>query len=306
MKKMAWLLAAGLATWLGATPAMAQSTWNFGSGVGSCDPTGSPGQVLACGGTNTSTTVQGTGWSNTGAGGAFVQASLQDFDPYGLGLVSGSREYSANNHHAFDNGTTNCGTGGTSGAGTTQRCGGTIELMTLNFTEKVNLTSVTVAGFLDTDVALYRWDGSNAGPNMTTTTAALGNSSLAGWSLVKSEDVGGSNNSGGGTFFSTSANTDASVSSWWLITTYFGSGMDTLTDSFKITSVTGNVCAYSGSSSNGGACTPGTPPPSNGVPEPSTWLLVGLAMAGLWWSRRQGRGINWRLALPGPMIGAAA
>ena len=130
-------------------------------------------------------------------------------------------------------------------------------------------------------------------PTSASTTATMGSSALAGWSLVTSQDVGGGNNSGGGTFFSSSNFGNTSVSSWWLITTYFGSGVDSLADAFKITSVSGNVCQYSSTSSNGGACTPGT---STGMPEPTSLALAALAMGAVWFSRRRRTGSLPRLA----------
>ena len=305
-------LALGL---LGASSVFAQGTWNLGTASaasGACNASSSPA-VASCGaGVNGSSGGVQAGisaWGNTGSGTSFVQYNLGNNDPSGFGaLVQGGNETSVNNHHAFDNSTTGCGSGGTTNTG----CGGTQEFMLISFgSAKVNLSAMQIGYFGgDADISIYRWDGNTAA-------STAGTSLAAGWTLVSSMDV---DTNGAGCV---NANDSASYckqfdvgssgaavagatnlySSWWLISTYVGAANAAKSlespnnnDAFKILSFSAGTCA--GTITGGSSGTAGTSTANNGsscstagggAPEPGSLALAGLAMVGVLATRRRTR-----------------
>ena len=297
---------------LTATPAAAQAFTAAGQG-NSCDPqktntsgaytsTGSSafGQV-ACSSSGLSVTLQAwTAYTNAQTG--FVQGNLGDFNGAGFGAYTGINEQ--NNpgaQHAFDNITAGCGTvsnaglghssattagGGTAAlalpvaaSGNNNGCGGAVEALFMNFgTSKVKLSSLTT-GFTtgDGDLSIYVWTGGGTGPTMGT--QAISNNAstgLTGWSLVGSNDMDITNP------FNTAGANSNLYSSYFLVTTYFGAtsgNFDAGNDTFKINGWTANVCT--GTVNASGAC--GT----TGVPEPGSLALAGLALVGVFASRRK-------------------
>lgn len=283
---------AGLVAVIGlghAGDASAQSTfaqWNLGT---SCDP--SPAQNAYTVGGNTVTcatgvpaeTMTATAYSNIGTNGAFVRASMGDFSSSGVGVYSGSGENGTNGQHAFDN------MNGTN-------MGGTQEFMLVNFGPyKVNLTQIAIGwtGGSDADVAILRWDGADtsAAAMQTliqgrTTANLVGN----GWSLVATESMGTNAPD------SSTVSFGNRVSSWWIVSTYFGTaasstagGLDTGNDRFKLSSLSAQVCVSGnytgGNNGNGGTCAPGR------VPEPGSLALAGMALLGLVATRRKAKSL---------------
>jgi MYXO-CTERM domain-containing protein len=291
---------------VGSGSALAQGTWNLGTyatTAGACNASGTPGTASCGAGVSGSTSgIQATmtGWSN--AGGAFVQGSLQNNDPSGFGLISGSSETGTNSHHAFDNSTVNCGSGSTQ-----TNCGGSHEFMLISFgSAKVNLSAMQI-GYSggDADISIYRWDGNAA--------SITGSSLGAGWSLVSSMDVdtNGANctnmndpNAGCKQFNAADsvngvvAGATNLYSSWWLISTYIGSAnaaknleSPNNNDAFKILSFTANTCTgnITGGSTGGAGATNnnGASCSTTGTPEPGSLALAGLALVGVFAARRR-------------------
>jgi hypothetical protein len=288
----------------GGAAAQATYTWNLGGS--SCNASG--GSATCTTGTPAETASM-TAWGNTGSGSTFVQGSIGNYDPSGMGATTGSNETGTNGHHAFDNKTTSCGSGSTNTG-----CGGSTELMLISFGPyKVRLTDVAVGWFSgDADVSILRWDGFGL-PDPTSSVSGKTTSSLltSGWTLVGSQDLAGSGtsttdgssdgktgtsftnpNDATKTAYKSNIGLGSQVSSYWIISTYFGNNSGTTSgklgtgnDAFKLLSFSANICTGSvsgGSGGNGGTCGP-----SVSVAEPSMLATLGLALFGVAATRRR-------------------
>lgn len=284
--------------------AAAQSTWALGT---SCNPSPAQGSYVVGGNTVScatgvpAETITMTAYSNAspvtvanpsgGGTGNFIRGSIGDFDGSGVGVYSGAGDTSFNAQHSLDNVTTGCVSGQTGGAGTgTGKCGGSQEFMLVNFGPyKVNLNSISV-GYRngDADVAILRWDGADksASEMATLISGASSLSSITGWTLVGTESLDTTPDT-------TTVNLGNKVSSWWIVSTYYGTAasatagtLSTGDDRFKLSALTGTVCTSGtytgGNQGNGGTCGPATT-----VPEPGILATLGLALFGATVARRR-------------------
>ncbi len=247
-----------------ASSAMASSTWDFST----CNSTaanqtgaGTFGNSWSCAGSAAGNNVTATGWGGdvTGLTG-YQTANLSSQGALGFGLASqfeagGSTSGIAgvaSPNHAIDNSPTN----------------GTPDLVLLHFQSAVALATVTtgwVSG--DSDITLMAYNGT------TPTILSKNATNLAtGWALVENDagiTVGGIAVAG-----SRAVNATNVVSSWWLVSAYsssFGAGtLDATPDYFKLFSVASKDVTH-----------------ANPAPEPSSFALMGVALAGMVAVRRR-------------------
>lgn len=277
------------------TLAMSSATWNMGAGVNgsgtspTCTQTvagasvvvgtknvNNVGNAWTCTSTASESggrtpTMTATAWSNIQSGGQFAAAKLARYtwttpapDVYDYGVVNTNNTDgdASSPEHSMDN-------------------NGFTDLILLNFSEAVALTSVGIGWYSnDADISVLRYTGSGD-PGVGSQTVG-GLTTVGGWELIghyanlQSDVVAPTR---------TADITSAASSSWWIVSAYnlsYGagtgshggstSGLDTTNDYVKLLQVAGNVTSRSE------------------TPEPGSVALLGAGLLGLVaLRRRQGK-----------------
>jgi len=264
-----------------AMSAHAVDTWTYTSTSGGAgvDTASSGAATLTTTGVYATNAVAGTGCTTTcttmssGISGNWSSGALTAYP--GLGM---STDGNTEPNHALDN------------------AGSYTEGVLLTFSAATILTGIDLSYISgDADISVFRYTGTTAPTALTSTGAGLSAMNTAGWQLVGNyanltQDstspyaynlINGATDSDSGSGVTPTASSSSVGSSWWLITAYntsygSGSGLSQGDDYFKLLSVAGTTCGT------------GTKPcgPSK-VSEPGSLALAGLAMVGVFYSRRR-------------------
>lgn len=269
--------------------AIASSTWQMWDNTNpyACNLNGgttySMGNSYQCSAvSNADPLMNVNAWSTTGSGYAFAEASVRRWN---WTSTPDTPVTMAGQTSGFDYGVVNAKSGDSTSPDHSLDNHGYTDVLALNFTEDIALTSVSLGWvYNDADISILRYTGPEAGaPNIAGKTIAQ-LTTTGGWELVGhyanlQNDVTAPAR--------TAEIKDAGASSWWLIsafnagygngtTTYGGtvystcnSGLTCGNDYVKLLQVAGNVV------------------PRNETPEPGSVVLLGIGLFGIMAMRRR-------------------